>query len=373
MPSKAKALLPKQGNGAGLSIKIILTTVLTVMTLTIVGTLSWVGAGSWKEHSVAGAAKEFDASANRFIAGLYEVLMERLETNNALQGAEPASATVLGKIESYRKVVKDNFDIGLAGFESREFPNKASLLQELKTALQKANDYRRQADAAIKLPRDQRDENLRKTFVPTITDSVNAGLRVWFSALYSTAKSDPQLARLATIKELGWRLRDYSGQERSIIASAIASGSAISAEGWTTLLGHRARVVVLWDQLRNLTADPATDPAIIAAMNGAQEKYFRDFISLSNDMKKVSDAGGKYPMDPARWVETTTPQIGSLLNVLYAASTASETLASESSERSSHPVAGSVPACLQHRPCRGFDMDRVRAGDASVGRADSAA
>ena len=324
----------KASRGPGLSIKIILTVILAAMTFLLVGTLGWVGTGAWKEHSIAGSAKEFDASANRFIAGLYEVLIERLETNNALQGAEPASATVLGKIESSRKIVKDNFDIGLAGLENREFPNKASLLQELKAALQKANDYRQQADAAIKLPRDQRDENLRKTFIPTITNSVNAGLKVWFSALYSTSKSDPQLARLATIKELGWRLRDYSGQERSIIASAIASGSAIPAEGWAALLGHRARVAVLWDQLRNLTADPATDPAIIAAMNGAQEKYFKDFVSLSNDMKKISDAGGKYPMDAAGWVDATTPQIGALLNVLYAASKASEALANEGADRS---------------------------------------
>ena len=129
-------------------------------------------------------------------------------------------------------------------------------------------------------------------------------------------------------------MRDYSGQERSIIASAIASGSPIPAEGWSPILGFRARVAVLWDELQNLTADTDTNPLIVEAMNGAQQKYFKDFISLSDQMKKISDAGGKYPMNAAGWVDATTPQIGSLLNVLYAAAKASEALAGDAADHS---------------------------------------
>ena len=92
---------------------------------------------SLKDYSSASSAKDFDASANRFITGLYEVLIERLETNNALQGAESASSAVLAKIEASRKVVKDNFDVGLAGMEHSDFPNKEAAAGS-KTALQKA-------------------------------------------------------------------------------------------------------------------------------------------------------------------------------------------------------------------------------------------
>src|SRR3972149_12202667 len=321
-------------HGFKASIKLILIAVLSILSLIIFGTLSWVGTKAWTNYSTGSGAIEFDASANRFIAGLYEVLLERLEVNNALLAAEPASPAVLAKISASRKIIGDNFDSGLAGTERREFPNKEALLQDLKTALQKANDHRRHADAAIKLPRDKRGDTLRKTFAPTITQSVNAGLKVWFAALNATAKHDPQLERLATIKEIGWRLRDYSGQERAVIASAIASGSAIPAEGWAAIVGHRARVAVLWDQLQNLTADVGTNPAIIGAMRGAQEKYFKDFLSFSNEMKKIGDAGGKYPISSAQWVDTTTPQIGSLLDVLYPAAKASETMAGETADSS---------------------------------------
>ena len=304
------------------SIKLVLLAVFGGLLLLILAVLGWRGAAAWTAYTTVIDQKEFDAGANRFIAGLYEVLLERLATNNALQAAEPASPTVIAAIEAHRKVIKDNFDAGLAMIQQRGFPNQRALLESLAASLQKANDYRRQADEAIKRPRDQRDQNLRQTFTPVLTDSVNAALKVWFAALYTTAKADPQLARLASIKEIGWRMRDFSGQERANVATAIASGTAIPPDRLAANATMRSRVDLLWQQLQNLTQDADTHPAIKNAMQAAEQKYFKDFLSLSDEMRKVGEAGAKYPMTPTQWVDTTNPQIGSLLDVLYAARTA---------------------------------------------------
>jgi methyl-accepting chemotaxis protein len=196
------------------------------------------------------------------------------------------------------------------------------------------NAYRTQADTAIRLPRDQRNAALLKTFVPAMTDTVNAGLKVWFSALYATAEHDPQLERLATIKELGWRLRDLSGQERATIAAVIATDADLSRDVWATVLEYRARVSVLWDELQNLTVESNTDPAIVEAMRGARQGYFQNFLSLSNDMKKLSDSGREYTITAAQWVDKTTPQVGSFLNILHAASRVSEARAKGTAARS---------------------------------------
>jgi methyl-accepting chemotaxis protein len=260
--------------------------------------------------------------------------MERLATNNGLQAPAPADSAVLAEIEKRRKGVKANFDTGLAGLKGRDFPNKQKLMGDLDGALQKANDYRTRADAALKLPRDQRDETLRTTFIPVITDSVNAALKVWFAALYSTAKSDATLARLASLKELGWRMRDISGAERSNVASAIAAGTAIPANQVAANADIRSRVDLLWQQLQNLTQDADTHPAVLEAMRAAQEHYFRNFRALSDEMRKIGEAGAKYPTTAPQFVDTTTPQIGKLLDVLYGASKASEEFTSAAIDRS---------------------------------------
>jgi methyl-accepting chemotaxis protein len=295
-----------------------------LLSVIIIGMLGWQAATDWSDYRRAADQQEFDRGANRFITGLFEVLMERVATNNALQAAEPAGPVALAEIEQRRKTYKENYEPGLAAIRGREFPNKQALNQALTAAVDKANDYRKQADAALKLTRDQRDETLRKTFIPTLTASVEASLNVWFSALHTTAKSDPALARLASIKELGWRMRDQAGQERSTIASAISAGASIPAEAVINATVFRTRVFLLWDQLRNLTLDPATDPAILAAMQIAEQKYFKDFVGLADEMRKLSQNGAKYPMTATQWVDTTTPMIGSLLDVMYAAGKGSE-------------------------------------------------
>ncbi|CAO4172063.1 hypothetical protein AFFFEF_01903 [Methylorubrum extorquens] len=279
---------------------------------------------AWHSYRSAQAIQEFDTGANRFVTGLFEVLMERLATNNGLQAPAPASIEVLSEIERRRLAVRQNFDLGLAALEKFDFPNKQTLLQNLGTALDAANQARRQADDALRLSRDQRDEALRKTFVPTITASVNAALKVWFAALHNAAASDPALARLATIKELGWRMRDIAGMERSNIASAISAAAPLPAERIPENAAIRSRVDLLWQQLENLTADAATPPTIKQALAGAKEGYFTGYRNLADQMRKASDEGGKYGLTTPQWVETTTPQLGTLLQVMYAAGQASE-------------------------------------------------
>ena len=308
----------------GIGIKGMLFGAVGLFSVLLIGSVGSNAYDAWKKDAAAERAQTFDAGVNKFVAGLFEVLMERLYTNNGLQAEASATPALLKEIEARRKTVRENYEPGLAVLKAEEFPGKAALLAELDTALAKANQYRAQADKAILLPRDQRDENLRKTFIPTITDSVNASLKVWFAALHHAAKDDPALARLATIKEIGWRMRDISGGERGLVSTAIAGGTPISADIVAASAASRARVDLLWAQLENLTLAEGTHPAIKRAMVASRDKYYGEFRKLNDEMKKISDAGGKYPMDATKYVETTTPQIGELLGVMYAGGEASE-------------------------------------------------
>jgi methyl-accepting chemotaxis protein len=321
---------PSTSNG---SIKTVLFGALGLLAILFAVSIIWKGQTTFVAYTTAVGQKEFDQGANRFIKGLFEVLMERLATNNGLQGADPAPASVLAEIEKRRNAVKQDFDPGLAALAQREFPNKPVLMQELQAALDKANDYRKRADAALKLGRDQRDEALRKTYIPVITDSVNAALKVWFSALYTTAKNDPRLASLASIKEIGWQMRDQAGKERSNVASSIAAGAALTPDMLVANAGFRARVDMLWEQLQHLTSDPDTHPGIKAAMRSAQDQYFRGFRGRADEMRKIGADGAKYPMTPPQYVEESTPQLGTLLEVMHAGGAASEAHAAATIDR----------------------------------------
>jgi methyl-accepting chemotaxis protein len=320
-------------NPARTSIKTVLFAVLGMLASLFVGSIVWKGSSTFAAYSGAVGQKNFDEGANRFIKGLFEVLMERLATNNGLQGADPAAPAVLAEVEKRRNAVKSDFDPGLAALAQRDFPNRQVLMQDLKSALDKANDYRKRADAALPQSRDQRDETLRKTFIPVITDSVNAALKVWFSALYTTAKNDPQLALLATIKEIGWQMRDVAGKERSNVSSSIAAGAALTPDMILTSAQFRARVDMLWELLQHLTSDPDMHPAIKEAMRVAQDQYFKGFRGRADEIRKIGAEGGKYPLTATQYVEESTPQLGTLLAVLHAAGVASEAHATATIDR----------------------------------------
>jgi methyl-accepting chemotaxis protein len=306
------------------SIKKVLFAALGFLAVLFVATIVWKTTGIWSTYSAASGQKQFDRGANRFIKGLFEVLIERLATNNGLQGAAPASADLLAEIEKRRKAVNADFEPGLAALAERDFPNKSALMRDLQAALGKTNDVRKQADEALKVGRDQRDETLRKTFVPVIIGSVDAALKVWFSALYMAAKNDPKLALLASIKEIGWHMRDYSGRERSFVAKSIAAAAALTPEMVAANAQGRARIDMLWEQLQHLSLDVDTPLAIREAMDKAKEQYFKNFRSRADELRKIGESGAKYPLAASQYVEETTPQIGALLKVMNAAGEASE-------------------------------------------------
>ena len=303
---------------------ILLGAIAGLSTLAIIA-LGQQSATAWQTYARVQQLETFDSGANKFIAGLFEVLMERLYTNNALQAPGPVDDATKREIEKRRKTVLENYEPGLATLKQLDFPNRDRFLSELAAALNKANDYRAQADRAIVQPREQRNENLRNTFIPVITDSVNASLNVWFSALHAAAGADPKLTSLAAIKELGWRMRDISGAERSNLGQSIAAGTPVTPARVAANAGIRAQVDVLWKMVENLSAGSDTDPAILKAMAAARDQYFSGFRKAADNMKKLGDEeGSKYGMNSTQWTELTTPQIGTLLDVMHGAGKASE-------------------------------------------------
>jgi hypothetical protein len=160
-----------------ISIRTGLIAAVTGLSLLATGTLAWNAAQDWRALSRAEAAQQADAAANRFSAGLFEVLMERLATNNALQAPAPAGPEELREIERRRTAVRENFQPGLASLSERDFPGREALLRDLRAALERADAFRRQADEALRLPRERRDEALRRDYVPTITASVKCCAR----------------------------------------------------------------------------------------------------------------------------------------------------------------------------------------------------
>jgi methyl-accepting chemotaxis protein len=313
----------------GASIRVVMLGVLGTLTLLLTLILGKASLDAWHGYARATRLQTENAAANRLIAGVYEVLMERLYTNNALQAEQPVSTEVRKTIESARNVAVEKVSSGFAELRQRAFADQATLVEDLAAAIEAADGYRRRADQALGQPKAQRDPEVVNSFLPTMTALSKAGQKVWGAVLQDLGTYDPEIARLATIRLYGWNLRDVAGFERSHIGAAISAKAPIPPEKIADIGAIRAQINLMWRFLEGLGGG-AVHPAIAKGMEEAKAVYFGKFQPLAQQMRAISDAAAAagtppaYPMATQEWVETTTPQLFTLLGIMYGAAEASE-------------------------------------------------
>jgi methyl-accepting chemotaxis protein len=301
---------------------------LAIVFAMILPILSWqVGKDtvqSFRSYDEVKVLERQNAAANTLIAGVYEVLLERLATNNALLADQPAGSDVVSAIEKFRSVAVPKISAAYADLSAQEFSNKAALLGDLKAAIDKANNYRGKADAALKQPKAARDADTVKNLFVSLSDLATVSQSVWIAVLSNTSQRDPELSRLTTIRVLAWNLREISGLERSHIAAAIPTKSAIPADKLVAIAGIRGQMALVWRVVQQIGLKQNEHPAIARGVQLAKDGYFAGFEPLADQMRKASADGAAYPMSQQQWVDTTTPQLFTLLEIMYGAGVASE-------------------------------------------------
>jgi methyl-accepting chemotaxis protein len=269
-----------------------------------------------------------NSAANALIAGVYEILIERQHVNNALQADTPATAADLTQIARYRNAARSKIDAAYADLAKHDFPNKAEATAEFKSALEKAESYRRRSDDAIKLPKAQRDPDVVKNSYPVLSAFVTTSQGLWNKVLRSTSQLDTELGRLANIRILAWNMRDTAGRERATLSAAMSAKAPVPAEGLVTIRTVRAQVDQLWSLLEANLAEPE-HPALVKGLQSIKSGYFGKFRTLGDQMRKASAEGANYPMPLAEWVDATTPLLASILDVMQGANGASEARTAE--------------------------------------------
>jgi methyl-accepting chemotaxis protein len=308
------------------SFKSISTRIAVTFALVIPIAIWALSSETWRSYELYSKAQKADrqnAAANALILGVYDILIERAYVSSALQAAQPAGAELLQDIAGQRQGAKSKIDAAFNALLTEDFPRKQELIKEFNDARAKAEQYRQKADEAIKKPKAQRDDDAVKNTVPALSAFVGTAQKLWNRVLSSTSAMDPELARLANIRIYAWNMRDIGGSERSTLAQSISSGAAIPAANLERIQVIRNQVGLLWRLLQASLID-GEHAAIAAGVKAATDGYFGKFQPMADEIRKVSAAGGKYPVNNDQWVDTTTPLLATILDVMNGAGKASE-------------------------------------------------
>ncbi len=310
-----------------LSIRAALLGVVAALSLLASGLAGLHALNAWSVLRQAEKAQAEDRAANRFAAGLHDLLLERLLTGTALTAPAPMPAETRQRMERHRNANREALqEQGLPAAAS--LPGGALLLENFRNALRDAEAIRQQADQALGVPRDQRPLPAIQPYVPTMSRLLEASTRLWAAYAHDAAGEDAVLTRLATLKEIGWRMREAAGFELGLVGVAISGERALDQGQLTQVAAMRSRIDALWSQVENLApaADPTTHPALRAAFDTIRQQYFEGFRRRVDEaVRRGAEApGGRYGMTGREWIETGNPMVGTLLLVRDAAGTASE-------------------------------------------------
>jgi methyl-accepting chemotaxis protein len=297
------------------------------------------------DHRRAEIVTSQNTAANALIAGVYEILIERQFVNNALVANGPATSQDLTEIARYRNAARSKIEPAFADLLKYDFPKKAEAIAQFKAALEKADLYRKKSDEAIKLNKAQRDPDVIKNTYPTLSAFVGTAQDLWNSVLRNTSQLDTELGRLANIRVLAWNMRDLAGRERAAISAAMSAKAALTTEQLAVIRTVRAQVDALWSILRGNLADP-DHPALTKGLTSIKEGYFGKFRTLGDQMRKVSAEGANYPMPLPQWVDTSTPLLANILDVMEGANAASEARTADFQRTAGRDLAISIAVLL---------------------------
>jgi methyl-accepting chemotaxis protein len=296
-------------------------------------------------HARAAVVSSQNTAANALIAGVYNILIERQFVNNALVADHPANAAALADIATYRDAARSKIEPAFADLLKYDFPKKEAAFAAFKSALEKADLYRKKSDEQIKLNKPQRDADVIKNTYSILTAFVGTAQGLWNAALRNTSGLDTELGRLANIRVLSWNMRDLAGRERAAISGAMSAKAPLTAEQLATIRTVRAEVDDLWSLLQSNLADP-DHPAIMKGLASIKEGYFGKFRTLADQMRKVSAEGANYPMPLSQWVDTSTPLLATILDVMEGANAASEARTAEFQNTANRELNTSVALLL---------------------------
>ena len=229
-----------------------------------------------KLHDSAHVTQVAEAGREVF-AALQNTRTQRGPTRVALEANVPASDAFLGMLVAARQKADPATARVLELCKAVDCTSGHSeITADLPQSLERFAALRKEADAALKMPLEQRRSGLSTAYNAAATDVVDR-LEKMSLALGETIRMvDPTTAELMAIKQAAWLARDGIGLERTILAEARSKGELTPALD-RKMADLRGRALVNWSVLNELLARPGAPATLVALTTTAKSVTFGTF------------------------------------------------------------------------------------------------
>jgi signal transduction histidine kinase/predicted outer membrane lipoprotein len=254
-----------------------------------------------------------DVSRDLFMA-MQALMVERGSENTALLTPEPIATQNAETIAALRGRSERALGAALDELASAQLSGTEAAVEAIRAAHDHYAELRRQADAAVRQPLDQRPAGLAATWVADggkLVESINALSDLLTS---DVAQGDSFIAEMMKMKQLGWAMRDAAGLDRLVLGGAVAKQSLPpDVREQTVALGGRTDAA--WKTIEEDARLQKLPPNLNDAIDAARNKYFGTVRANHKLIVAALSAGQSTGAAGVQWIDARNDFLAPLINV----------------------------------------------------------
>ena len=290
-----------------LSITLLIQIVTGLLTIALVAMFALNAFQATERLEQAGRVPVIVAISDDLFTAIQGLRTERATVNASLATADAIDRESLREIATLRSQSAAALDSALLRLATIRTAGIASKLEEIGNA-----------SAAIELTRHEVDEglvkpsNLRRATVGNDWAASNGRITRAIEGLSTQleteiGRDDRFIAEMMRIKQIVWRVRSDSGDDRLLLRHAILRGGRPSEAQLQDFAAMAGRIQGFWDLVKAEGQIPTTPAPLRDAIASADTRYFVKFGALRNAVVADLVAGKKVAVSPRDWLKLSVP------------------------------------------------------------------
>ncbi len=268
---------------------------------------------AWRQMSDSRKVQTNNRTADLFLESAANWAVERGITNAALASWESVAAERRSAIDERRETSTKAFESALAELRTEpDFPGKADLVTQVEAAYQKVVELRRRVDEDLTKSKVDRDAEVTKSWVPTMTHLIMASQHLRQISQFRPEAIESQIQMLRDLKQSLWVMSEYAGRERAVIGGIIGSGTRIEPQILERLANFRGHLEQAWNQVQIYLASGNPSPLIVERAAAVKDKFFGSYEQIRQSVYEAGLAGSGYPISGSEWIAEATAAIDQL-------------------------------------------------------------
>jgi signal transduction histidine kinase len=298
-----------------LTIGVLLQTVTGLMTLVLVTIFAGYAVRALESREQARRVPVIIDISNDLFAATQTFRIERGDVNTGLQTSAVLDSDAQKEIAQSRAASTATFDSALARLKAVTVPDAGPVMDEIDASRNALVGLRREVDAALQQPKDQRPEDLAPRWIATTGVVIRAFDHLSDVLEAELGQEDTFIADMIRLKQFVWSLRADSGDERLLGREAMVSGKRLTDPQRRQFAVLEGRILGAWKRVQDIVRLTKVPPRLKDAIDAADRTYFLEYRPIWDAFIEDMAAGKRVDISPRDWTKLSTPGRDSIFMV----------------------------------------------------------